>query len=361
MQRTTLSEKSSKARLKNSTKAFTMSFEDQRQAKRLRGVLLKCGGFSSQLANNVSEKVDGDPLWGSRFDWTHPSAVVQTHLDFLLCGADIILSNTYQSSVDGFIKYLGLTREQSIDLMAKSVHLAQQARELYMEQLAPGCGHLEPGLPLVLASIGPYGAHLHDGSEYSGGYADKVTKEQLQKWHSTRIDTCLKQAGADGLAVETIPCQIEAEAVTDLILREHKGVKFWVSFQCKDEVSLAHGESFAQAALSIWRIVQSHNAQSCLLGIGVNCVNPSFVSPLFISLNAAAGEERIPLIVYSNRGETYDSDKGEWIAGEDLKPLVDYVPEWCSLGACIIGGCCRVYPADILQMRQCIDNIGNNN
>lgn len=46
-------------------------------------VLVKCGGFSTQLAYHVGERIDGDPLWGSRFDWANPTAVVQTHLDFL--------------------------------------------------------------------------------------------------------------------------------------------------------------------------------------------------------------------------------------------------------------------------------------
>lgn len=46
-------------------------------------VLVKCGGFSTQLANHVGEQIDGDPLWGSRFDLVNPTAVVQTHLDFL--------------------------------------------------------------------------------------------------------------------------------------------------------------------------------------------------------------------------------------------------------------------------------------
>ena len=47
------------------------------------GVLVKCGGFSTQLAKHVGQQIDGDPLWGSRFDATNPEAVIQTHLDFL--------------------------------------------------------------------------------------------------------------------------------------------------------------------------------------------------------------------------------------------------------------------------------------
>lgn len=48
-----------------------------------RGILVKCGGFSTQLAKHVGDQVDGDPLWGSRFDHVNPSAVIRTHLDFL--------------------------------------------------------------------------------------------------------------------------------------------------------------------------------------------------------------------------------------------------------------------------------------
>lgn len=54
---------------------------------------------------------------------------------------------------------------------------------------------------------GPYGAHLHDGSEYSGSYADKVTKDTIKNWHRVRIDAVLS-AGVDALAIETIPCLV---------------------------------------------------------------------------------------------------------------------------------------------------------
>ncbi|KAH8263623.1 hypothetical protein KR044_011772, partial [Drosophila immigrans] len=344
------------------------------QSRERRRILVKCGGFSSQLARNVTEQVDGDPLWGSRFDDSHPSAVIQTHLDFLRQGADIILSNTYQSSVEGFMRHLGKTRQESVQLIEKSVSLALQAKSIYLEEVAASNGNVAPSMPWVLASIGPYGAHLHDGSEYTGSYANLVTAQQLQDWHTTRIETCL-QAGADGLAVETLPCQLEAVAVTELILTKFPETRFWVSFQCKvsavvtlhkfsinipltwqNETSLAHGESFAQAALAVWQLVVAHNAQSRLLGIGVNCVNPSHVTPLLKSLLAAKPTDAtIPLVVYSNRGEVYDSERGEW-TGNGLN-VVSFVPDWIELGACIIGGCCRVYPNDVLEIRKCVDGI----
>ncbi|XP_017069704.2 LOW QUALITY PROTEIN: homocysteine S-methyltransferase 2 [Drosophila eugracilis] len=316
-----------------------------------KGILVKCGGFSSQLANNVTEKVDGDPLWGSRFDATNPEAVIKTHLDFLRNGADIILTNTYQSSVEGFVKYLGVTKERGVELIQKSVHLAKEAKNQYLKETG---SELESTLPLILGSIGPYGAYLHDGSEYSGSYADKISKEQLKEWHRTRIEICLA-AGVDGLALETLPCQMEAEAVAEFVLDNCPEAHFWVSFQCKDEKHLASGESFAEAALSIWRLVQSRKAENRLIGIGLNCVNPLDVTPLLTSLTKAAGSDRIPLVVYSNRGEIYDAKLGDWTGtGEEV---VKFVPEWLQLGARVVGGCCRVYPTDVLAIRKYVDSI----
>ncbi|XP_017475438.1 PREDICTED: homocysteine S-methyltransferase 1-like [Rhagoletis zephyria] len=323
-------------------------------------ILVKCGGFSTQLARHVQEKIDGDPLWGSRFDQKNPTAVVQTHLDFLQNGAQIILSNTYQSSIEGFMEHLSLSREESIQLMRKSVQLAKEAKMKYFEMVEKANGTQEAGLPLIMASIGPYGAHLHDCSEYKGSYSKRVSSEDIQNWHRPRIDACLAE-GVDGLAIETIPCQMEAEAVVDMLLNDYPNVKFWVSFQCKDAETLAHGELFSNAAYSIWNKVKNANAVERLIAVGVNCLNPMFVKPLFKSLNILAGAEYIPLVVYSNRGEIYDEKQGEWTERDDCIPLDSYVPQWIELGARIIGGCCRVYPEDILRIRKCIDNLGNNN
>lgn len=45
-----------------------------------------------------------------RFNAVEPEAVIQSHLDFLEHGAEIILTNTYQASVEGYIEHLKLDR-----------------------------------------------------------------------------------------------------------------------------------------------------------------------------------------------------------------------------------------------------------
>ena len=162
------------------------------------------GGFSTQLSVHVGECIDGDELWSARFNSTNPEAVIATHFDFLEAGAEIILTNTYQASVEGYQKYLNLSREESLQLIKTTVGLAHIARDKFMKE------HENSKVPMILGSIGSYGAHLHDGSEYTGSFSDFVTAETIKSWHKTRIDAVL-EAGVDGLAIETIPCQVELE------------------------------------------------------------------------------------------------------------------------------------------------------
>lgn len=85
---------------------------------------------------------------------------------------------------------------------------------------------------LVAGSVGPYGACLCDGSEYTGNYMEKVKAAELKEWHRPRI-MALVEAGVDVLAVETIPALGEAVAVLELLKDEFPNTKAWVSFTCK--------------------------------------------------------------------------------------------------------------------------------
>ena len=78
--------------------------------------------------------------------------------------------------------------------------------------------------------MGPYGASLHDASEYSGSYAETTEAVTIKKWHKPRIEA-LVEAGVDMLAVETIPCAMEAELIMDIV-KEFPGLKCWLSFSC---------------------------------------------------------------------------------------------------------------------------------
>ena len=93
---------------------------------------------------------------------------------------------------------------------------------------------------MLLGSLGPYGACLGDGSEYSGNYIDKVSREDLKTWHLERIRR-LAVRKVDLFAAETIPSLEEALAIIDA-LDEVPGAVGWISFSCRDGESTARGE-----------------------------------------------------------------------------------------------------------------------
>lgn len=97
-------------------------------------VLVKDGGFGTQLTRHFKENIDNDPLWSAKANYVDPEAVIQTHLDFLRAGADVILANTYQASIEGYMKNLLLSEENSFQLIKSTVGFAQTARAKYIEE-----------------------------------------------------------------------------------------------------------------------------------------------------------------------------------------------------------------------------------
>ncbi|XP_043273880.1 homocysteine S-methyltransferase-like [Venturia canescens] len=312
-----------------------------------RKVSLLDGSLATQIAVHVGKNPDGDPLWTARFITTDPNAVYATHLDFLRAGSNIIETVTYQASIGGFKEHLGLNDKQSLDLIRKAVELAKKAIETYKEE----CNDKKSVNReiLVAGSCGPYGATLHDGSEYTGAYCEKVSKEFLMSWHRPRIEALLN-AGVDLLAIETIPCEKEAAALVDL-LKEYPHAKAWLSFSCsKDGINLANGTKFQEVALQCYQ----KSLPGQIIAIGVNCLSPKIVTSLLKGINKD-NHVTIPLVVYPNSGEVYSSEEG-WIKdnGESITPA-DFVHEWLDLGVRYIGGCCRTKAEDVVKIRKQIE------
>ncbi|KAK0084720.1 hypothetical protein PV325_006529 [Microctonus aethiopoides] len=301
------------------------------------------GGFSTQLATHVGVKIDGDPLWTARFLETHPKSVLDTHLDFLRAGAFIIETNSYQASIEGFIEHLGITESESLQLIHKSVELAKEAVNVYLEEIKDN-NDVSNNKPLIAGSCGPYGASLHDGSEYTGEYASTVSKEFLKKWHKPRIEALIN-SGVDLLALETIPCKIEAEALVEL-LKEYPNIEAWLTFSCRtDGKCIVDGSDFQKIALECYE----NAIPGQLIAVGVNCIAPTAVSSLFQGINSDREKELVPLIVYPNSGEIYTVAEG-WKKCGKVPPLENFIHEWLDLGVRYVGGCCRTQASDITKI-----------
>jgi homocysteine S-methyltransferase len=187
--------------------------------------------------------------------------------------------------------------------------------------------------PLIAASIGPYGAYLADGSEYSGNYG--VSDVELRDFHESRI-RLLESSNADFFACETIPSYQEAKVLAEILTNTKKSA--WISFSCKDELHINDGTPIAECAA----LLADHPN---VFAVGINCTAPKYVSGLISALKTRSGFKKI--VVYPNSGEAYNADSKTWLGMSDHSSFALMAKEWTGLGADIIGGCCRIGPEHI--------------
>lgn len=293
------------------------------------------GGLATQC-EAMGHSIDGE-LWSAQLLVSNPRAIVDATRAYLDAGARIVATASYQASCRNLVA-MGLSAEQADRLILDSVRLARQACDEYLAA--------NPGVerPLVAASIGPYGAIMHDASEYTGAY--DISDDDLRAFHAERL-ALLDGSDADLFACETIPSGREAAILADLLATVTKPA--WVSFSCRDESHLADGTPVATAA-------GHYRGHPNVLVLGVNCIPPEIVLPLIGELQRAAPDKTI--VVYPNSGEIYRSEDHSWHGTSTPLQCEQAAAEWIAAGARLVGGCCRIGPAQIAAMSQSLTNSG---
>jgi S-methylmethionine-dependent homocysteine/selenocysteine methylase len=259
------------------------------------------------------------PLWTARALLERPEVIVAAHRRFVDAGAEVIITASYQASEAGFVR-AGATATEARSALASTTSLARAA-----------------GAPFVAASVGPFGAALADGSEYHGRY--DAGWDEVRSFHRRRLDV-LVDSGPDLYAVETIPTAVEAEIIVDELLR-HGAAPGWVTMSRGDEL---------EAAATVV------DASGWAAAFGVNCVDPRDAAELLVRAGAATA---LPLVVYPNRGGTWDAVAKCWV-GDDSDPsttLASRVAAWVAAGARLVGGCCGT-DADVVAALRALTTAG---
>lgn len=289
---------------------------------RVRVPLAIDGGMSTELEQQGCT-LEGS-LWTAQALLDDPGLIEAAHKAYVDAGAAVVITASYQISRAGFVE-AGLTAEDADRALRASIEVARKA-----------VGGTQT---LVAASVGPYGAILHDGSEYKGNYGK--TLEELRAFHAERLQVLLS-ANPDLLAIETIPDALEAEALV-AALAEFPSAIAWMSFSIGPDGKLWAGQSLAEAA----RIAASSPA---IAAIGVNCVDPALVSAAIAEIRSVTD---LPVVIYANGGGTWNPETGIW-ENAAADALVAYSAEWVKQGASLIGGCCGTHAGDIRQLAQAL-------
>lgn len=246
------------------------------------GPLVLDGAMSTPLEHYGLDT--NNQLWTAMALVKDPQKVYQVHLDYFNAGADLVITNTYQANLPAFLT-AGFTETQARQFIRHAVELANQARDDY--EVKTGKHNY------VAGTIGPYGAYLADGSEYTGNY--ELSVDEYQAFHRPRLEEILA-AGIDVLAVETQPKLTETQAVLELVHQLAPDLPVYVAFSLHDDHHLADGTALATA-------VQAIATDSQVVAVGFNCVALDVVEPAIQLIHATTD---LPIIVYPNSGATYD-------------------------------------------------------
>lgn len=268
----------------------------------------------------------GDALWSARILADDPGEIRAVHESYLDAGACVIVTASYQVSREGFVAS-GRTAAQADAALRIAVDVARDA-----------IGDRDA---LVAASVGPYGAIRHDGSEYRGRYG--VSRERLIDFHGERL-AVIASSAPDALAIETIPDLDEVGALVE-VLAEYPDTPAWLTMSCADGALTCAGQPIED-------LVAISSATPSLRALGVNCTAPEHVESLLLRLSQAGAPA---LVAYPNSGRAWSPTAGWSGAGTDVGE--DLVARWREIpGMALVGGCCGIGPDSVAAITRSLDS-----
>ena len=281
-------------------------------------IMILDGGLGTCLKSQYN-----NDLWSADVLINDPKRVRELHLQYSNSGADILTTCSYQLT-PRIYKY-GYRRKNLINLYQLAIELASGFNKS------------------IALSIGPYAAYLANGSEYTGQY--KVGYQESLNYHQ-EIISIIKETDCkvDFIAYETIPNFTELKVICSLLntlpIHNH-----WISITCtviNGVPQLRDGTPLFQ--IKDWLI--SSNSNNNIKYFGVNCVDPLQIVEC---LDVFQGFNH--LVAYPNSGELYEN--GQWIGNKHI--LDEALIKQLIKRVVIVGGCCRVHPADIYILRDIVE------
>ncbi|KAL7934239.1 Homocysteine S-methyltransferase [Trichoderma chlorosporum] len=332
------------------------------------------GGLGTSLEQNYGIRFGPDtPLWSSHLLICDPATLLRCQRDFGDVPVDVVLTATYQVSLQGFANTRtpeypeGIAPQQVPAFLEAAVQIAERAKQ-------PSCA--------VALSIGPYGACMVPSQEFSGDYdAAHDSEDALYAWHRERMEVF---AGVNDVrqrvryvALETVPRLDEVIAMRramSAVPGLSSGVPFWISCLFPNEDENAPDGSSPEALIRA--MLDPSLAPAVPWGVGINCTKVWKLDSLLRRYEAGVGrllqEGRVrkwpALVLYPDgtNGEVYNTTTKQWEIPRGTEQqgripwetqLADVVRateargKWSEI---IVGGCCRARPSDIQKLRSCL-------
>ena len=294
-----------------------------------------------------SHRLDEADYRGERFkDWprdvkgnndllslTRPEVIQEIHRQYLLAGADIIETNTFNSTRISMADY-------GMESLARELNHAgaRNARAAADAVMAA-----EPGrVCFVAGAIGPTSKTASISGDVNNPAARAVTYDQLAAAYFEQARALL-EGGADVLLVETVFDSLNSKAALFAIASlfdQAPRVPVMLSFTITD---LSGRTLSGQTVEAYWNTV-SHFP---LLSIGLNCaLGPKEMRPFIEELSGLAP---IYISAYPNAGLPNPMLPTGF--PETPESMASQLADWAAAGWLnIVGGCCGTTPAHITAL-----------
>jgi 5-methyltetrahydrofolate--homocysteine methyltransferase len=309
-------------------------------------ILILDGAMGTQIQ---SQRPDEAAYRGQRFrDWscdlkgnndlltlTQPQLIRDIHSRYLAAGADIIETNTFNSSApsQGDYRMEGLVAELNL----AAARLAREAADEHATRSRAACfvaGALGP--TNRTASLSP---SVHDPSHRN------ITFDQLVATYE-EASGALIDGGVDLLLVETIFDTLNAKAALLAARRAMRTRGVRLPLMVSGTITDASGRTLSGQTLeAFWNSIR-HADPSV---VGLNCaLGARQLKPYVEELSTLAD---VPLCVYPNAG--LPNAFGEY--DEQACDTAELLREFAELGLLnIVGGCCGTTPEHIAHIREAV-------
>ena len=244
---------------------------------------------------------------------THPETVLEIHREYVLAGADIVTTNTFQAC-ELKLEGSGYSVEEIVNA---GVSLAKKSGARY-----------------TALDIGPTGQLLEPMGTLSFDKAYELFKRQM---------TAGEKAGADLILIETMSDLYEMKAAI-LAAKENTDLPVFATMTYQEDGRTFTGTDPLTGTITL----QSLGADA----VGVNCsMGPEELMPV---VDQILEYSRVPVMVQANAGLPKIRE-GETVYDVSPEGFADIVSEMVAKGAGIIGGCCGTSPEFIKELRKIAD------
>ena len=297
-------------------------------------------------------KLDEAAFRGERFkDWpqdlkgnndllslTQPQIIQAIHRQYLEAGADIIESNTFNSTTISLADYK--LEKLAYELNVAGARNARAAADAVMAA--------QPGrVCFVAGALGPTGKTASLSPDVHNPAFRAVTFDQLVAAYSEQTRGLL-DGGVDVMLLETVFDSLNSKAalfaIDEYFEETGRRVPVMVSFTITD---LSGRTLSGQTVEAYWNSI-SHNK---LLSVGINCaLGPKEMRPFIEEL---AGIVDIPVSAYPNAGLPNPMLPTGF--PETPETLAPQLKDWAENGWLnIVGGCCGTTPAHIHAIAEAV-------